>query len=419
VVRILFILKYREQNWGDQGYHLSSGLYNSVRFIVDMLNMLGIPAKMVQVQDNNCIDREVTAYRPTHVIVEAFWVVPEKFDVLMRLHPFVHWAVRDHSETPFIANEGVFTTWLFGYLRRGVEVTVNAPRALIDLQAIGRAYGYSDLISYSPNYYPVLQMKDHAHLIPHPPHADNTIRVGCFGAIRPLKNQLVQAIAAIRFADMLGRKLEFHINHTRIEGGANPILRNLQGLFANTPRAKLVEVPWLVHDKFLDVLRDMDICLQVSFSETFNIVTADSVVCSVPVVVSKEVPWLGTYAQADPNDSTSILTQMLNILRQDRRARLQWQFRDLTNYCVDTMRIWWDRYGHGRFPLAIGVPDRNRMLTMDAKRPHRPPQNHGKPERPAKPDKPEKPDKPDKPDHGHGPPDHGHGGDHDHHGPYG
>jgi len=33
----------------------------------------------------------------------------------------------------------------------------------------------------------------------------------------------------------------------------------------------------------------MDICMQVSFSETFNIVAADCIASGVPVIVSSEI----------------------------------------------------------------------------------------------------------------------------------
>lgn len=370
--RLLFVLKHREAHWGHYGgYHLSSGLRNSVRFIIEMLHLLGIHAKMVEVVDNNCIDREVKHYRPTHVIIEAFWVVPEKFDVLKRLHPHVSWLVRDHSETPFIANEGMFAGWLAGYLRRGVEVTCNAPQALVDLQGLGLSLGHPDLISYTPNYYPVHAPADWQRLKPKPPVAGDTIKVGCFGAIRPLKNHLVQAIAALRYSYALGKKLEFHINSSRIEGGGNPILKNLRDLFANTPRAALVEAPWLEHHEFLDLMRTMDICLQVSFSETFNIVSADAVNSSVPVIASREVPWLGNYAVADANSSTDILNKMLAIHKHDKKARLIWQWRDLSNYAKETTKVWWDRFGFGQHPFENIVPVIS--AAAEAKKPHHKP----------------------------------------------
>lgn len=348
--RLQFILRHRDQPWGyngPYGYQLSSGLRNSVRFVVEMLHLLGIEAEWVEVADSHCIDKEVTRYRPTHVILEAFWVPPWKIDQLKPIHPFVTWCVRDHSETPFLANEGMAFEWVAGYLERGVELMCNAPRALIDMQAVATAYGYPGQVSYAPNYYPTHAPVTWKTLHPKPTHADDVVRIGCFGAIRPLKNQLVQAIAALRFADRLGKKLEFHINAARIEQGGNPVLKNLQALFANSPAATLVENPWADHDKFLSLLERMDILLQASLSETFNIVAADAVSVNVPVVASREVPWLGSYAIADPNDSTSILNRMLEILRQPRRSRLEWQMRDLKAYTTETKRIWYTRFGRG------------------------------------------------------------------------
>jgi glycosyltransferase involved in cell wall biosynthesis len=344
--RILFVLRHRDAPWGHDGfyhgYHLSSGLRNSVRFIIELLVSLGIEAKMVEVVDNNSIDREVTLFKPTHVIIEAFWVIPTKFDVLIRRHPNVTWMVRNHSETPFLANEGQTFAWIAQYLARGVEVTCNAPRSVVDLDAYAQALGHGGLVSYSPNYYP---LPADWHPRPHHPHADDTVRIGCFGAIRPLKNHMVQALAAIRYADTLGKKLDFFINATRIEGGGNPILNNLRGLFDATPRAKLIEVGWLEHHEFLELLRHrIDMVLQVSFSETFNIVSADAVLCSCPVVASREVSWLQPYAVADPSSTTSVLQRMLQVRQQHQHHRLAWQFRDLTKFNESSRAIWRARF---------------------------------------------------------------------------
>jgi hypothetical protein len=140
MTKVLFICKRRIDSWSkDQPYAVegfSSGLYNSANFVVKMLNDAGTEAKLIDVIDNNCIDREVTKYKPTHVIIEAYWVVPEKFDVLIKLHPDVEWIVRNHSETPFAANEGIIIDWSFGYIERGVKLSCNAPRALHDFRTI-------------------------------------------------------------------------------------------------------------------------------------------------------------------------------------------------------------------------------------------------------------------------------------------
>lgn len=342
--RLLFCLRHRDQPWGSYGYHLSSGLRNSVCFLVAMLKLIGIIAELVELIDSNFIDAAIAKFKPTHCIVEAFWVPPAKFAVLKKKWPLVTFMVRDHSETPFLANEGMTMQWIAAYLKEGVEITSNSPRAMNDLETYATALGFPGMVSYSPNYYPVHEPPNWKHLKPHPVRADDTVRVGCFGAVRPLKNHLVQATAALKYAASLGKKLEFYINASRIEGGGNPILANLQQMFLATPRAKLVQVGWLEHDKFLALLETIDIVLQVSFSETFNIVSADGVASSCPVVASREVVWLKNYAIADPTNTNSIVTRMQQVHTQNASDRLAWQWRDLVAYCENTKKVWKARF---------------------------------------------------------------------------
>ncbi len=50
--------------------------------------------------------------------------------------------------------------------------------------------------------------------------------------------------------------------------------------------------------------------MQVSYSETFNIVTADFVNNNIPVVVSPEIFWVADLYKADPNSVDSIQTKL-------------------------------------------------------------------------------------------------------------
>src|SRR5580765_5048363 len=186
--RILFCLKFRESYWGVIGSDLSSGLKNSVSFIIQMLRNNGIIAKLVQLRDNNAIDKAIHEFKPTHVILEAYWVVPEKLDVLMPKWPHIHWAVRNHSEMAFLANEGMAMHWTAGYLKRGVEVMNNSPRAVRDMTILAQSFGdqCASLVTYAPNWYPVPAYKFRQRHWP----ADDAVRIGCFGSIRPLKNHL-------------------------------------------------------------------------------------------------------------------------------------------------------------------------------------------------------------------------------------
>lgn len=321
MAKIQFILKQREAYYsGEDDYScgyglLHSGLFNSANFVCDMLVSLGYEAEIVHVIDNNCIDKEVTRFNPDIVIIEAFWVVPEKFDVLCKLHPNVKWIIRNHSRLPFLANEGIAIDWALKYAAyANVFISSNALDTNEEFRClIATAYPnmtHDELAlkcPYLPNYYPVddkfkkVERSDRRHKA--------VIDVGCFGAVRPLKNHLIQATAAIKYANKVGKKLRFHINATRIENKGDEVLKNLRLLFSHLPH-ELVEHEWLPHDQFLDQIESIDIGLQVSYSETYNIVAADMVSRCVPVITSDQIEWVSSLFYADPNNSDEIADKM-------------------------------------------------------------------------------------------------------------
>ena len=324
--KVLFILKHRNvygDTWSraeemavsqDPEKSLSSGLLNSARFIVVMLNREGIEARLVQVRDNNCIDREVHEYRPDVVVIEALWVVPEKFEVLRRLHPYVQWVVRGHSEIPFLAQEGVAIDWITRYVQfDSVCFAANSESSMRDIRTIVAAANpdWTDSVVDSkvillPNYYPY-----DCKRFPRKP-ADGFLDVACLGAIRPLKNQLIQAVAAIKFAECVDKDLRFHINSTRVEQRGGNILKNLRSLFAAAGQ-ELVEHEWLDRKEMLDLLRGCDVGMQMSFSETFNIVAADMIRVGLPLVVSPVIKWVSHFAMADPVDSDDMVLKLKRV----------------------------------------------------------------------------------------------------------
>jgi hypothetical protein len=307
--KILFILKRRSVPFYDVGsgeYNSSSGLINSAGFVNDMLQHEGFDSKLVQVEDYNRIDREVTLHRPTHCIIEALWVLPTKFTELTQRHPTVKWIIRVHSEIPFLAQEGMALTWIFGYLNQpNVEVSFNSKRTAEQFKELVSPEK-ARKISYLPNYYPVKVTERCEH-----DRDKHVLDIGCFGAIRPLKNQLIQAVAAVTYAKREGLHLRYHINGSRKESNGDNTLKNIQALFDNLPsQFILVEHPWYEHKDFIEVVKTMDLGLQVSFSETYNIVTADFVSNRVPVVVSKEIEWVSKRFQADCTDVEDIVNKI-------------------------------------------------------------------------------------------------------------
>ena len=149
--RILFILKRREDfnPVKHSPLGLSTGLFNSASFMDDMLKNLGIESALEVAIDNNCIDRLVTKHKPTHVIIEALWVVPSKFAILTKLHPNVKWIVRLHSEMPFMAGEGMAMDWIGDYVTYPqLIIGVNAPRMLDEVQTYLKIINFQNFYCY-------------------------------------------------------------------------------------------------------------------------------------------------------------------------------------------------------------------------------------------------------------------------------
>lgn len=314
-MRIQFICKKNESYGGTYSLQ-GSGLFNSTRFIVQAMKKRGLHAEIIEVIDNNDIDREITRFRPDVVIVEALWVVPDKFDVLKSLHPKVKWFVHLHSNIPFLASEGIAMEWTKGYEEKGVGIITNSPQAFEAFKPLLKEHLY-----YLPNIY-LSHFREPKDIPPHKTHVD----VGCFGAVRPLKNHLIQALASIRFAREIGRRLRFHVNMTRVETSGDPVLRNLIRLFQiESFDSELIWNKWHDPSSFIDHLHHtIDIGLQVSLSETFNVVTADYVTAGLPVVVSKEVKWVTWWCKADDDSIDDIVAKMHRV----------WTIRQL---------IWWNQ----------------------------------------------------------------------------
>lgn len=296
---VLFITKKRNV----PGYtHSSFGLCNSAQFVANRLNKNDITALVVDVVDNNDIDRVVTQYEPVVVIIEALWVVPEKFNVLLKLHPDVVWIVRIHSKAPFLSMEGVAFKWLNEYKAIQAAHPSNFAVSCNNEQfneELNRCINIHSI--YLPNIYDTGIGQS-----PKPP-TNTSLDIGCFGAIRPLKNMLIQAMAAVVFADEKGKHLRFHINAARTEQLGDNTLKNLRSLFAGTS-FELVEHPWYPHEKFVtEIVPQMDIGMQVSLSESFNIVAADFADRHVPMVVSPEITWMPSWTKADPTSMDSII----------------------------------------------------------------------------------------------------------------
>lgn len=349
--KLLFVCKKRSTHYGELK---SSGLLNSARMVVEALNEHGIQSKLVDVIDGNCIDRQIHLYKPTHVILEAFWCPPAKIKELMRLHPKVKWTIRNHSKIPFLAGEGISFKWLkecstFG---KNYILSSNSVEATADFNAIDIP------CAFTPNIYNDIKLTDRhtdhstvfdfigklSHIItgitkPIDLNESDVINVSCFGAVRPLKNQLLQAMAAIHYANSIDKKLRFHMNSERIEMGGTEVIKNIRNLF-NDSKHELVEHPWMDREKFLELICTIDVGLQASITETFNIVTADFVKCGVPFVSSPDIDWAPKYTIADPHSIESIIDKIENVMSMKKEIIQCDSVHNILKYNKKSLNSW-------------------------------------------------------------------------------
>lgn len=335
-IKVLFVCKKRQDSYG-----ISYGLINSCKFLCNILTSLGVKAKVVSVVDNNAIDNEVYKYKPTHVFIEALWVVPSKFEVLLPRYPNVQWYVRLHSNTSFLANEGIAIEWLNGYEKvaatyGNLNIAPNSEKLVTDLFLSLRM-----VTQYAPNVYMPPEY-DAEKLKIDPPEVDRSehvINIGCFGAVRPMKNHLLQAMAAMAFANKHNKELHFHINATRVEQQGQPVLKNLRNLFKGQFH-ELIEHPWMDHHQFWKLVRKMDLGMQVSLTETFNIVAADLAYNHIPVIGSKEIPWLSMFYKANPTNIKSII-RTLDFAYWGQKYGLQhMNYWGIQKYNYDSIKAW-------------------------------------------------------------------------------
>jgi hypothetical protein len=334
-MRILFLLKERFYSKNTNSY----GLINSSRHVADYLERIGHECKIVQVVDGNSIDAEVFKFKPDSVIIEALWVSGAKLKELIEIPRYkdISWVIRIHSDIGFLSAETLALKYVNDYIeleKPNLFVSTNTPKFN---KYLSEAMSYDFL--YLPNIIKLspLDMPDDIH--EHKKHID----IGCFGSLRILKNQCYQAMCAMTMADRLGKQLKFHIT---VDVGMNeansrwPVLTNLEEMFSNSSH-ELVKHEWKSNHDFQHLISKMDMGLQLSYTESFNIVAADFVNNGVPIVVSDAIYWMPFILKASTTDYDKTINKMMMIYHhRDLTMLIRWMKRNLRVYNQDAKREW-------------------------------------------------------------------------------
>jgi hypothetical protein len=288
------LLLYRNLAKAELGSNIGLGV--NALHTVRVLRRAGVVVEAASVADPADV-RARLAERPgvTHCVIEAPWVPRDAMADLLRAFPKIHFLVRSHSQIGFLQIEPGAIQLLRELLTlqdNSLNLTV-ATNSLTLKRFFETAYGGHTL--YLPNLYDLERVTRKRDVT----HTSRTLRIGSFGALRLLKNHTTAAAAALMLARKRGCDLEFSVSVENDTMGGAAVLDALRKMFADLKWAKLVERPWEDWATFRQTVSGMDLCLQVSMTETFNITTADAVAEGVPCVVSPCIEWAPDYWKAD------------------------------------------------------------------------------------------------------------------------
>jgi hypothetical protein len=281
-----------------------AGLRTSTQGTARVLRSHGINAVVRPVSNRSDIETLITAENPTHIVISALWL--STFDLTYLVHTYVHiqWSVLCHSNIAFLQAEPNAISLLHDAVDLELssvgnfQVAANSNNGALGIQSAWECPAI-----YLPNLY---YLDNTVHIL-RKKWSGGTLRIGAFGAIRPLKNPTASAFASLAIASALSTDLEFYINAGGPDGGwSGRLLPAVEAIFRGVPHASLIKIPWQPWPQFRSLIRGMHVMLQPSFTETFNIVTADGVAEGIASVVSNVIEWAPDHWKADPDDTGEI-----------------------------------------------------------------------------------------------------------------
>lgn len=237
----------------------------------------------------------------TNVVISAAWLPVLELGHLVVRFPHVEFAVNIHSNVGFLQADANGVKLLGAY--------VHLQKELLNFRVSGNSQEFVDWLtevySVEAEYLPNLYNLDSTTQENRPLYNGGTIRIGAFGACRPLKNFMTAAAAAIAISKELRVPVDFVMNGGRPDGGSS-IERAIAALIASQPNVTLKVLNWAAWPDFLDVIEGLHLMMQVSYTESFNMVTADGIGKGVPSVVSDAIGWVPSRWIAKSDDSLDV-----------------------------------------------------------------------------------------------------------------
>jgi hypothetical protein len=234
----------------------------------------------------------------THVVISAPWMPSADTQALVLANSSTRFAVNCHSNVGFLQAD----TNGVRLVREAMEVEMAAHNFHLGGNSLRFCKWIRSAYTRPCIYLPNLYYLETESLPYRPLFTGGTLRIGAFGATRPLKNLMSAAGAALEITHLFKASLEFWLSAGRTEGGGDIILRSVHAMLDGLPNVKVIENGWQCWPKFRQSVAHMHLLLQPSYTESFNMVTADGVAEGVPSVVSEAIDWAPDHWKAMMDD---------------------------------------------------------------------------------------------------------------------
>lgn len=247
-----------------------------------------------------------TGNKLSHVVISAPWLSTRDVTAMITHFKHIQFTINSHSNVGFLQADPQGVRLLREALalsktHPNIRVAGNSKKFVRWLQS-----AYGEPVIYLPNLYPLKNTVK--------AWDGKTLKIGAFGAVRPQKNLMTAAAAAIVIARFLGVPTEFYISSGREEGGTGTITNAIRQMCKDIPNFELKENPWGHWNNFKEVVGSMDLLIQVSYTESFNMVTADGISMGIPSVVSDAIDWAPSSWKAHADDVLDVAQVGIKLL---------------------------------------------------------------------------------------------------------
>ena len=254
----------------------------------------------------------------THAVISAPWLSVHDIKCILYGFPEIQFVILSHSNVGFLQADPEGMKLLRHYHKLSREFTNfqvggNTKKFTKWMNKV-----YGEGVVLLPNMYSTESARTQE-----PWSNQSPIRIGAFGAMRSEKNFMTAAAAALAIQEELGVPVELHMS----EGGEGEVGTTSESIDQMCDgKIRVFRYPWSYWDNFIDLVASMHLLIQMSYTESFNMITADGIAVGVPSVVSPAIYWAPPSWKADPDNALDVADVGIRLLtnQSDREDGLEY-----------------------------------------------------------------------------------------------